>query len=253
MSPTDPATPALDAVLEHFTKRAGHYDRSSRWCTDPALAEATVAAVAPGPADRLLDVAVGTGLVSRAFRGRVAHITGLDVTPAMFEQARPHVDVLVQSPAERLPFAEATFDAVVCRQGSQFMDDVAAFREMLRVVKPGGRVVIVNLCAYGEEDAREYFEVLRLRNPARRNFYTRASLASRLRDAGAQHVEVRDYVSVEDVDAWADNKAIEDSAREAIRQVYAKGSAAFLSLHGVEQGDGQIIDRMLFGVAVATR
>ena len=238
----------MDLVLDHFTRRAGYYDRSSRWCTDPRLAEATVAAMDPQSHHRLLDVACGTGLVSAAFKGKVKEIVGLDRTPAMFDQARPHVDRLVEGDATRLPFDDASFDGVVCRQGIQFMDDQAAVQEMIRVCKPGGRVVLVHLCAYGPEDQAEYFEVLRLRNPARRNFYRREDLKKLL--SSCNEVEVRDYISEEDVEAWADNQAVQSEAVQAIRRIYENGSAEFLALHGVQQQDGRILDRMLFGIAI---
>lgn len=243
----------MNVVTDHFTARAGHYDRSSFWCTDPELAAATVAAVAPEPQHRLLDVACGTGLVSRSFTGKVAHITGIDLTAAMFEQARPHVDELVAGKAEDMPFPDASFDRIVCRQGVQFMDDRAAVKEMLRVLKPGGRVVLVHLCAYGPEDRDEYFQVLRLRNPARRNFYLREDLLRLLQDAGCAQVELRTHISDEDVDVWSDNKAIAESNREGIREIYRNGTPEFLRLHGVRLADGRIHDKMLFGIAIGTK
>lgn len=243
----------MNLVTDHFTARAGHYDKSSRWCTDPALADATVAAVAPEVHHRMLDVACGTGLVAKHFKGKVAELVGLDLTPAMFDQARPHVDRLVAGEATALPFEDASFDRISCRQGIQFMDDAKAVAEMFRVLKPGGRVVLVHLCAYGDADRDEYFEVLRLRNPARRNFYTRESLAALLKDAGFASVEVRDYVSDEDVEAWADNKAIARADVDAIAAVYQSGSAEFLALHGVRMEDGRILDKMLFGIAVGVK
>lgn len=240
----------MSIVTEHFTDRAAFYDRSSRWCTDPALAAATVAAVAPRPTDRLLDVACGTGLVARHFKGRVAEVVGLDLTPAMFAQAAPHVDRLVEGDATRMPFGDAEFDAVTCRQGIQFMDDAAAVREMVRVTRPGGRIVLVHLCAYGPADREDYFEILRLRNPARRNFYLRTDLERLLLDAGCASAEVRDYVSDEDVEAWADNHAIENERVAALVAVYRQASPAFLALHGVRDEGGRVYDRMLFGIAI---
>ncbi len=246
MTPVDPL------VHAHFTARAAKYNRSSHWVDDPELGAFVVETLAPSPTDHLLDIACGTGLVSKHFRGKVAHITGVDITRAMADQAGAFVDTFVEAPAEALPFADGSFDRVVCRQGTQFMRDAAAVREMVRVLRPGGRVALVHLCAYGEADRAEYFEILRLRNEARRNFYLREDLARLLRDAGAVEVAVQGWVSVEDVDVWSDTGAITDAAREGIRQVYRNASPAFRELHAVEVGE-RIVDRMLFGVALGVK
>lgn len=240
----------MNLVQTHFNDRAGQYDRSSRWCTDAALAAATVAAVAPQASHRLLDVACGTGLVSQHFKGKVAQLVGLDLTPAMFAKAKPHVDKLVEGDATRMPFANAEFDAVVCRQGIQFMNDGAAAEEMVRVTKPGGRIVLVHLCAYGPEDKAEYFEVLRLRNPARKNFYLREDLSYLLAKAGCSRVQSTDFTIEEDVGAWANNGAIDDERQAALLAVYQKASPAFLQHHAVRNESGRVIDRMLFAITV---
>ncbi|MFH1465227.1 MAG: methyltransferase domain-containing protein [Pseudomonadota bacterium] len=242
-----------DLVHAHFTARAERYDRSSRWCTDGDILDRMVALLRPTPATRLLDLAVGTGLVSRHLRPRVGHITGLDITEAMVAQARDAVDELVISPAETMPFADGTFDAVVCRQGIQFMDLAPALAEVHRVLRPGGRFLTVDLCAYGAEDRDEYFEILRLRNPARRNFFVRGDVATALAAAGFEPVSVEEQVTVEDVDAWSDNGAIPEGRRAGIRAVYHHASEAFSALHSVQLGDGRIVDHMLFGLTVGVR
>ncbi|MER6010845.1 class I SAM-dependent methyltransferase [Streptomyces bluensis] len=240
-------------VTHHFALRAATYDRSSSWCTDSELGDLLLDMTAPQPGDRVLDVACGTGLVSRLFAGRVAEVVGVDVTEEMADQARPHLSRLVMAPAENLPFEEDEFDLVVCRQGVQFMDLPAAVEEMVRVVRPGGRVVIINLCAYDERDRDEYFEVLRLRNPVRRHFFLPDDLTDLLRKAGCDLDQVRSYVSVEDVDVWSDNGAIEEERRESIRAVYRGASPEFRALHAVAEADGRFVDHMLFVLAAGTK
>ncbi|MFD9317592.1 class I SAM-dependent methyltransferase [Streptomyces sp. NPDC060053] len=240
-------------VTRHFAARAATYDRSSAWCTDRELGD-VVREVAPvGPADRVLDVACGTGLMSRLFKGRAAEVVGVDITPEMADQAATHLDRLVIAPAEVLPFEDASFDVVVCRQGVQFMELPAAVEEMVRVVRPGGRVVLVNLCAYGPEDSAEYFEILRLRNPVRRHFFLPDDPGRLLRDAGCHEVVGHRYVSVEDVDVWSDNGAIAEERREAIREVYRSASAEFRARHAVRESDGRFVDHMLFVIAVGLK
>jgi SAM-dependent methyltransferase len=104
------------------------------------------AAVAPG--QRVLDVACGTGVLARAAAARVGRtgaVTGLDANPEMLAVAR-RLDASVEwidGRAEALPLPDAGFDAVVSQFGFMFFDDrVAALREMQRVLRPGGRLVV---------------------------------------------------------------------------------------------------------------
>ena len=106
-----PDSPPENAdVLAHFTARAGHYDASSHWCTDTVLLDRIRELLALAPDHHLLDVACGTGLVSRAMRPHVATITGVDITPAMFDQAQDCIDTLHAAPAESLPLADNSVD-----------------------------------------------------------------------------------------------------------------------------------------------
>lgn len=100
----------------------------------------------------ILDVACGTGVVSRGAAARVGpegSITGVDISPDMLDVARtiPSPDGAsiewVQGRAEELPFTDNTFDVVLCQQGLQFFTDrPAGLREMRRVLKPGGRATV---------------------------------------------------------------------------------------------------------------
>jgi SAM-dependent methyltransferase len=100
-----------------------------------------------GPGEAVLDVACGTGVVAVTAARVGARARGLDITPALLERARENaaiaqVDVdLVEGDAEALPYPDASFDVVLSQFGHMFAPrpDVAT-SEMLRVLKPGGRI-----------------------------------------------------------------------------------------------------------------
>jgi ubiquinone/menaquinone biosynthesis C-methylase UbiE len=98
-------------------------------------------------AGRLLELAAGTGVVSRALARILlasVEIVATDLNPAMLEQAKRHPGVervtWRTADALALPFADASFDCVVCQFGVMFFPDKrAAFREARRMLRPGGR------------------------------------------------------------------------------------------------------------------
>lgn len=99
---------------------------------------------------RVLDVACGTGVVTRLAAERVGRkgaVVGLDVNPGMLAVARTETlgDTLIewhQASAESMPLPNEVFDVVLCQMGLQFISNkLAALREIHRVLKPGGRVL----------------------------------------------------------------------------------------------------------------
>src|SRR5436190_10689155 len=111
---------------------------------DPRWRRALVAAVDVRPGQRVLDVATGTGLVAHELADRGADVVGLDQSEDMLAVARERLGdrvTFVRGEAERLPFADAEFDALTFTYLLRYVDDRAAtMRELARVVRPGGRI-----------------------------------------------------------------------------------------------------------------
>lgn len=115
-------------------------------------AEYLIGLAAPGPGERVLDVACGTGIVARSVAGRVGAdgtVVGLDLNEGMLEVARkassevrPPIEWR-QGDATDMPLPDGAFDVVFCQQGLQFFEDrPAALREAHRVLVPNGRLAL---------------------------------------------------------------------------------------------------------------
>ena len=108
----------------------------------------------------VLEVAVGTGL-NLPFYPDEATVTGLDLSEGMLELARARAGKLGRTPSLRqgtahaLPFGDASFDTVVCTFGLCAIPDLeAAVDEMVRVLRPGGRLILVDHVASSSRLAR---------------------------------------------------------------------------------------------------
>jgi ubiquinone/menaquinone biosynthesis C-methylase UbiE len=103
------------------------------------------------PGERVLDVACGTGVVTRAAAdavGRTGTVAGLDINPGMLATARKHLQSKnsiswYEASAESMPLPDRSFDVVLCQMGLQFVPNKpAAIAEMYRVLAAGGRVLV---------------------------------------------------------------------------------------------------------------
>src|SRR5262245_29334932 len=102
------------------------------------------------PGMRLLDIATGTGLVARAAErvlGASGSVVGFDASTGMLRQASRRIAApLVQGWAETLPFQRASFDFASVGYALRHMADLGiTFAECLRVLKPGGRLLILEI------------------------------------------------------------------------------------------------------------
>jgi ubiquinone/menaquinone biosynthesis C-methylase UbiE len=165
-----------------------------------------IQAAGPRPGERVLDVGCGTGIVARQIAARLGAsgtVTGLDLSPSMLEVARAAAareQVTVEwreGSAEQLPFADGSFDLVLCQFALMFFaDKAAALAEMRRVVTGDGRVV---LSAWQGLDRHPFYQTLhnviqqRLGMSALQDIFSLGEadqLRALLADAGFGRVEI---------------------------------------------------------------
>jgi len=145
-----------EKTIEYFSRWAKTYDEGplKRWFT--TVHREVIRAIDPQPNDAILDVACGTGKALRAM-APLAHsgrLAGVDMSADMIEEARQraaeidHLEFHVSS-ADQLPFDDATFNSVtVMNAFHHFPDQPKAIAEIVRVLKPGGRVCIADMTGH---------------------------------------------------------------------------------------------------------
>lgn len=145
------ARPNFDAIKgrQQATWAAGNY--AVVGSTLVLISERLCEAVDLHAGERVLDVATGNGNTALAAARRWCDATGIDYVPALLEQARARAaaDGLTvtfrEGDAERIPYPDASFDAVLSTLGSMFApDQERAARELIRVCRPGGRIGMAN-------------------------------------------------------------------------------------------------------------
>src|ERR1041385_5401421 len=159
-------------ILDQFTRQAAPFAAAAAIRNQDAL-DRIVRWAGAGPDDTVLDVACGPGLLACAFAKVAKHATGIDMTPAMLDQARKtqqeqglkNVSWLPGN-VYSLPFPPSQFSIVSSRFVFHHLQDpLAALREMQRVCIQGGRIVVADMTPQpAKADALNAAE--RLRDPA---------------------------------------------------------------------------------------
>jgi SAM-dependent methyltransferase len=192
-------------MTDLWSDRAEAYRESPTHAAGDDL-DLVVAWCEPGPEVTVLDVATGGGHVARRLREAGAQVVTVDAAPGM------EPDVL--APADHLPFADASFDAVACRIAAHHFPDVlSAVKEMARVARQ--RVVICDN-TFTSESAEE---ADRLRDPSHVRNYGAAEWRTFFELAGLEVVDEAAMVRDTDFEDWLARTETPADVRPRIREL----------------------------------
>jgi len=144
-------------VAEMFNNIAGRYDFLNHFLSmgiDKTWRKKAIKEVASANPKQILDVATGTGDMAIAASGAIpgAKITGVDIAAQMLDEGRKKIATeglnklinMQLADSESLPFANDTYDAVMCAYGVRNFEDLEkGLKEMQRVMRPGGKLAIL--------------------------------------------------------------------------------------------------------------
>jgi SAM-dependent methyltransferase len=215
-------------IVDQFTRQATPFT-TARALNDERALRSIVEACAPEPGDHALDVACGGGIVTCALAPHVGTVTGVDMTPAMLERARTTAlekgvenAVWQAADATALPFEAGRFSIVVTRYSfHHLLDPLRTLREMARVCRPGGRVVVVDMYASERPDqAAEWNRLERLRDPSHVRILPLSELAASFEAAGLPAPSVSFHEIRDTVDRLLARSFPDDGDAPKIRAIF---------------------------------
>ena len=210
-----------------FGRTAAAYVSSATHASGEDL-ERLVAVAAPRSSERALDLGCGVGHTLRRVAPLVAFAIGADATFEMIQAGRASVvtaanAAFAQADATALPFADATFDLATCRLAAHhFTNARGAFREVARVLRPGGRFVLVDNYAPDDPALDAYINELEtLRDASHVRNHTIQGWRALLEDAGLRaSVESELMTTKITTEAWLErSQTPADRAAEVRRRL----------------------------------
>src|SRR3954453_16201131 len=160
-------------ILDQFSRQAVPFSEMHAR-DDAEIHRLLIDTAGIGPDDEVLDVACGPGLVACEVAKVARHVTGVDLTRAMIEQAEAWQKSLGLAnltwsvgDAQPLAFPDAAFSRVITRYTfHHFTDPAGVFAEMARVCRPGGRVTVCDVFTTSPEQGEAYDRLERYRDPS---------------------------------------------------------------------------------------
>ena len=184
-------------AARYFADHASHWDQlRSLHVAEEAVERAMREIIGDAPLLAVLDLGTGTGRMLELIAPQAARAVGIDQSPAMLNLARTRLEKaglrnvqLRQGDIYALPVERNGYDLVIVHQVLHYLDDPArALREAARVLRPGGRIVVVDFAPHTNE-------LLREKHAHRRLGFAASEVEGFLNEAGLESVAHRDLVS----------------------------------------------------------
>ncbi|MDP6977795.1 MAG: methyltransferase domain-containing protein [Myxococcota bacterium] len=240
-----PATPRKPAT-EQFAPVAADYACFSYHAAGPDLAPMLAAGEMTGR-ERVLDIGSGPGHTALLFAPAAQEVVATDPTEAMLDQGRRLArergldNVRFEcTGAESLPFPDDSFDRVTSRQSAHHYEDItAAMREVARVLRPGGRFVLIDSVS-PEDDAFDGFlnDIELLRDASHVRDYRVSEWAQMFAERGLDLDHLADWDIPLDFDDWVARSRTPKAEVEALRRCIAEASPSVRERFAIDDDCG---------------
>lgn len=236
-----------ELILKQFTLQAVPFAEMPAHADDETN-RLVIETIGIDPEDAVLDVACGPGLITCAAAQVAGHVTGIDITPAMIEQARKRQKELGLTnmtwqidDVPPLPYGDASFSIVLTRYSfHHFLHPQAVLAEMARVCRPGGRVGVVDVFTSSPEQGAAYDRMEKMRDPSHVRGLGLEELAGLLRDAGLRDLKTAFYKLEMKFDEWLAASFPDPANVAAVRQMFKDDVGVNKMGLGVAERNGSI-------------
>ncbi len=186
-----------ESIISQFTKQAIPFTQLSEHSNQYGL-DLMIELAKPSKIDTVLDVACGSGIVACELAKFVLHVTGIDITPTMIEQAKlmqkeKKLDNFTWKIGDilTLPFDDSSFSLVITRYSiHHLLEPQKVIDEMIRVCKEDGRIVIIDVTLESNK-IDEYNKVEKLRDPSHTKAFTFNELWNMMEKAELTNLEAK--------------------------------------------------------------
>ena len=208
-----------------------------------------VEAAALSGTERVLDVATGGGHTAFALAPYAAEVVALDLTRPMLEVAQKEAIVrglnklrYLEGDAQALPCEDASFDVVTCRQAPHHFPDVEeAVREWARVLKPGGKLLLVDSTSPEDAGAEALLhQIESLRDPSHVRNHRISEWTAFLKQAGFTVDIAREWALYLDIPSWTQRMRTPPDVVATIERLMRVASPEVRERLRIEERDGEL-------------
>jgi len=238
-----------EKVRERFGRAADRYVRDQGFAGGDDLA-AAARLLKPTTEDNLLDVACGGGHTALYFAPLVRSVVASDLTMQMLKKAQEFISeeggvenvTFREADAEDLPFPAGAFTLLTCRIAPHHFPDVPrALREFHRVLRRGGRLVVIDTLLPEDSEVAEFYQTMeRMRDPTHIRAYSEEEWVGMMEEAGLIVHETMVFTKTHDFQEWAKRAGLNREGIKNLNQYFIDASQKAHDYFQIETFAGEV-------------
>lgn len=236
-------------VREQFGKTATAFVEATHFSAGKDLEEAA-RLLKPTHEDNLLDVACGGGHMALYFAPMVRQVVASDLTMQMLKKAQEHIAeegrvdnvIFREADAEDLPFPAGSFTLLTCRIAPHHFPDVPrALREFHRVLRRGGRMVIIDTLMPADDEIAEFFQTMEtMRNPTHITAFNEEEWCNMVADAELILQDTQIIEKTHDFQEWVKTAGLSRAKIQELNNFFMGASDKIHDFFKIESFAGEV-------------